>query len=398
MSRTPSLPRRVTTPPPRRHSLDPKAIRRFVADLVGDDLHALQVLSLADGVTGVLNATSLAVHAIGEGLAAARGLEPKHAIKQFDRLLSNTGIDAATLSREWVRFVVAKRPEIVVAIDWTDFDDDDQTTIVLNLITRHGRATPLLWKTVAKASLAKKRNDFEDELLLQLRGAVSKTVSVTILADRGFGDQKLYAFLKELGFHFVIRFRGNILVTAADGPSQTAAQWLHPGGRLRELRGATVTADHTPVDRIVLVRAAGMKDAWYLASDRTDLTGAQIKKLYGRRFSIEENFRDTKDLRFGMGLSATHITKPERRDRLLFLVALAIALLTLLGAASERLGLDRKLKVNTVAKRTHSLFRQGSFWYSAIPNMKPERLRSLMKTFQELLNEHNLFRGIFGEI
>ena len=141
-----------------------------------------------------------------------------------------------------------------------------------------------------------------------------------------------------------------------------------------------------------------LKDAWYLASDRTDLTGAQIKKLYGRRFSIEENFRDTKDLHFGMGLSATHITKPERRDRLLFLVALAIALLTLLGAASERLGLDRKLKVNTVAKRTHSLFRQGSFWYSAIPNMKPERLRSLMKTFQELLNEHNLFRGIFGEI
>ncbi len=33
-------------------------------------------------------------------------------------------------------------------------------------------------------------------------------VAVTILADRGFGDVKLFAFLDELGFDYVIRFRG----------------------------------------------------------------------------------------------------------------------------------------------------------------------------------------------
>jgi hypothetical protein len=40
---------------------------------------------------------------------------------------------------------------------------------------------------------------------------------VTILADRGFGDQKLFAFLSTLGFGYVIRFRGNIRVTDAGG-------------------------------------------------------------------------------------------------------------------------------------------------------------------------------------
>ena len=59
------------------------------------------------------------------------------------------------------------------------------------------------------------------------------------------------------------------------------------------------------MERVVIVRARGMKDAWYLASNRTDLTSAQIKDLYGRRFTIEENLRDTKDLHFGLGLSAT---------------------------------------------------------------------------------------------
>ena len=87
------------------------------------------------------------------------------------------------------------------------------------------------------------------------------------------------------------------------------------------------------------IRHRVLKDAWYLASSRTDLTGAKIKDLYGRRFTIEENLRDTKNLHFGLGLSATHISVPARRDRLLLLVALAEALLTLLGAAAESLAL-----------------------------------------------------------
>ena len=59
-----------------------------------------------------------------------------------------------------------------------------------------------------------------------------------------------------------------------------------------------------------------------------------------------------------MGLSATRISEPTRRDRLLLVSAFATALLTLLGAVGESLGMDRLLKSNTSTKRTHSLFRQ----------------------------------------
>lgn len=390
-----------TKPPtqPRSHKLDPSSIHEFIEDLIGEDLHAQRVRSVSNGVIGVLHAATLAIHAIGEGLAVAMGLDPKHAIKQVDRLLSNRGVDVEVLAPLWVSFVLAERKDIVVALDWTDFDGDEQTTLVLNVITTHGRATPLLWKTVRKKGLKTRRNDYEDDLLRRLRDAVPADVRVTVLADRGFGDQKLYQYLRgELGFDYVIRFRGNIRVTSASGEARTAAEWLRPDGRLLELRGAGVTADDTTVERIVIVRAQGMKDAWYLASSRTDLTGAKIKDLYGRRFTIEENLRDTKNLHFGLGLSATHISVPARRDRLLLLVALAEALLTLLGAAAESLGLDKKLKVNTVKKRTHSLFRQGSFWYRAIPTMKEERLRDLMTAFENTLSQHSVFRGIFGAI
>lgn len=391
-------PTTLTPPSPRVHGLDPASVHEFVSDLVADDLHAKRVLSLANGVVGVLHAATLAIHTIGEALASARDLTPKHAVKQIDRLLSNRGLDVEALAPNWVEFVLGDRAEAVVALDWTDFDGDDQTTLVLNLITTHGRATPMLWKTVPKTGLKDRRNDHEDALLLRLRTAVPPGVRVTVLADRAFGDQKLYAFLSELGFDYVIRFRGCIHVTSADGETRKAEDWLRPGGRLRELRGAGVTADAAPVARIVIVRAAGMKDAWYLASSRTDLTGAQIKQLYGRRFTIEENLRDTKNLHFGLGLSATHITVPARRDRLLLLVAIGEALLTLLGAAAEKIGLDRLLKVNTVKKRTHSLFRQGSYWYSAIPAMRESRLRDLMAAFVEVMRQHKVLREIYGVI
>ena len=117
-----------------------------------------------------------------------------------------------------------------------------------------------------------------------------------------------------------------------------------------------------------------------------------------RRFAIEETFRDQKDLRFGLGLSSTHIKDPGRRDRLLMLAALAQGLLTLLGAASEAIGFDRYLKANTAKKRTHSLFRQGSYWYSALPNLREERLRPLMEAFATIVANHEICRDILGVI
>jgi hypothetical protein len=114
--------------------------------------------------------------------------------------------------------------------------------------------------------------------------------------------------------------------------------------------------------------------------------------------TIEENFRDTKDLRFGMGLSYTHIGRTDRRDRLLLIGALAQALLTLLGAAAEDCGLDRTMKANTVKRRTHSLFRQGCFFYSCIPMMPDERVALLMNSFRTIIAQHAVFQQIFAII
>jgi hypothetical protein len=148
--------------------------------------------------------------------------------------------------RGWVPFVVAQRPEIVAALDWTDFDADNQSTIVLSMITSHGRATPLLWKTVMKSELQGWRNEHEDVILERFREVLPEGVKVTVLADRGFGDQALYELLKDqLGLDFVVRFRGIVKVTSADGETRPAKDWVPANGRPLLLRAARVTKGPT---------------------------------------------------------------------------------------------------------------------------------------------------------
>jgi hypothetical protein len=383
----------------RQQPLSYGQVHRSLVGLFDGDMHAKRIASLANATLGVVKTGSLAVSMIGHGLALARGLTSKHAIKQVDRLLSNEGIDIDAALCHWVRYVVGPRTSINVAMDWTEFDADGQATLMLSLLTSHGRATPLLWLTVDTSTLKNHRNEYEYQVLVRLADALPSDIKVCIVADRGFGDQKLYRVLsEELKFDYVIRFRGNIQVTAADGEMRTAAAWVGPGGRARVLRDALVTAECYQVGSVLCVQDKAMKQAWCLATSGTDQTAKALISLYGKRWSIECGFRDTKDLRFGMGMASIHLSTPARRDRLWLLNAFAIMLLTLLGAAGEALGYDRYLKSNTTKRRTHSLFRQGCMLYDLIPNMPDPRLLPLIERFADMLAEIPVFADTFGVV
>jgi hypothetical protein len=378
--------------------VDPEYVKTFIQNIFSEDMHAARVLSLSNGVVGVLHAAVLAIHAIGQAYAKLANITPKSGVKQVDRLLSNAGFDMNVVLKSWVKFVIGVRKEIVVVLDWTDFEKDDHATLCAYLMTRHGRATPLAWKTVKKSTLKGTRNDHEYNLVEVLHEAIDKDVEVTLLADRGFGDRKLYDFLQLLGWDFVIRFRGCIVVQNATGETRAAEAWVPANGRATMLRKVRVTEDRAEVPAVVVVRAPKMKEAWCLATTLSQRKASEVVKLYGKRFTIEETFRDEKNLHFGMGLSATHIRDAGRRDRLLLLAAIAHTLLTLLGAASEEAGLDRYLKVNTVKRRTHSLYRQGLYWYDCIPTMREEWLRPLMTAFDRIVREQAVLREVLGVI
>src|ERR687890_234522 len=206
---------------PKRGFMQFQDVRSFLDSVLSEDIHAKRVDSLANAALGVMTGASLAVAMIGRSLAQARGLLTKHAVKQVDRLLSNPGIEAWDIFATWVPEMVGSRTDIVVAMDWTDYDADGQATLALKLMTRHGRA--------------------------------------------------------------------------------------------RKLRDAAVTEAQCPVGAAVCVHAKAMKEPWCLVASDAVASSRQIIDLYAKRWNVKPSFRDTKDLRFGMGLSAVRIGDPQRR-------------------------------------------------------------------------------------
>ena len=372
-------------------------VERFILRVFGQAHHKKRLQSIASAALGVISAGSLIIHRIGQGMAGALDLMPKHAIKQVDRLLSNDKFALWDCFEQWVPYILGARKEIVVAMDWTEFDLDNQSTLALNMVTAHGRATPLIWKTVDKGSLKGKRNAYEDECLLKLRALIPADINVTILADRGFCDTQLFTYLTGyLGFHFVIRIRKSLLVTDKKGEQRKAKDWLGKQGRAKTLKQAKLTNKEQRIGTVVCVQAKKMKSAWCLAASDEQLSGTQIIRWYAKRWGIEPQFRDSKDIHFGMGLSHTHINHPHRRDRLLFISAVAVAVLTLLGAAGEQLGMDRGLKANTVKHRTLSLFRQGYYYFHQLERMASDKATRLLDAFEQQLKKHQQLSNILG--
>jgi len=119
-------------------------IHSFLSEMFKDEVHSKRILSISNAVLGSIASASLAIHLIGQGLSRSKGTMTKHGIKQVDRLLSNIKFNLWDYFYHWVPEIVGSRREIIVAMDWTEFDSDGHSTIAIYLVTHHGRATPLL--------------------------------------------------------------------------------------------------------------------------------------------------------------------------------------------------------------------------------------------------------------
>jgi hypothetical protein len=66
---------------------------------------------------------------------------------------------------------------------------------------------------------------------------------------------------------------------------------------------------------------------------------------------IEQNFRDEKSPRFGLGWRMGHSNNAKRIAILCLISSIAIFFLKILGMLAEKLGLHRRFQVNTESKK-----------------------------------------------
>ena len=99
--------------------------------------------------------------------------------------------------------MVGNAREVILTLDWTDpkTKDGQFQTLRINL-RAHGRALPLLWKTVRKTDCKGRMHEYEEALCAKVAALLSAECHVILL--------QFFRFLDGLGSHWVIRSKGHV--------------------------------------------------------------------------------------------------------------------------------------------------------------------------------------------
>lgn len=313
-------------------------------------------LNLGLMVAAVLSARRVGVACLGRELPGSTS--PKHGIKRVDRFLSNQRFDHFAAEKALLRQVVGPRERVLIAVDWTKVR---LWPVLMAAVVHKGRAIPVLWSVIDPRKTYKSMNAFENAFFTLLADALPERTKAVVLLDRGFKRVDLLPHLRRLGLDFVIRTGGNVHVRHPRYSGRMDGLLLRPGTAC-DLADAVLRPSRPVAVRVVGVHQPQAKEAWLLMTSLPD-PAAHIVKLYSRRFRIEEFFRDGKDVRFGLHLGLQRITRADRLERLLLILAVAHYIAMLYGALARSFGLERSFRANTVStKPTHSDFTLGLYF------------------------------------
>lgn len=297
-------------------------------------LRKSQIKTLGDLVGVALQVSRVSLSELGRLLAEEVEGTAKGAINRTWRFTANDRVHVSDAMQGPLQWLLRSRAwrelPLLVTLDWTEVRNF-HTLMAAGVI--RGRGVPLLWASYEEWKFHKSQNNLEEGLLRLLKSLLPEGVTVILLADRGFGRTELARTCQQLGFRYVIRIKPDVYVKCPryrgklnDLPVKRGTQLL--------LRDVEFRKENPVTQHVAVCWKKGLPkerdECWFLMTDLPDKV-PKLTDLYGRRMTIEEFFRDKKNRRHGWALRNIQITKPERLDRLLLILALAYWLLVGVG-------------------------------------------------------------------
>jgi hypothetical protein len=234
------------------------------------------------------------------------------------------------------RLLKKRKKKLLVALDWVDIKGFQ--TLVASVVLK-GRSIPICWASTTNHVYDghRSRNAFEESLLLVLRDMIPEKIKVIILADRGFGRTALATFCQRQGFGYVIRIQPKVSVRLRGFHGKLLDYPVYKG-IAKVLKNVSYRSDGAVTQNVVVHwrrnLPAKRDECWFLMTDQQG-SAHQLCRLYGQRMTVEQLFRDDKNKRNGWSLRDTRITKPDRIDRLLLILAIAYLLLCGVGLIAK---------------------------------------------------------------
>ncbi|NGY07067.1 IS4 family transposase [Solimonas terrae] len=338
------------------------------------EVHQTRSQALIVAVDAVARGARVSITGLGRSLADT-GTRIKHRVKRMDRLIGNRLLSGQRKAfyRAIALRLLASCPQPMILIDWSDFSADRQQQLLRASLAVGSRAITLYEELHPYRKLANRK--VQHRFVDQLQRMVPVYCTPILIADAGF-RVPFYRYVESLGWHWLGRIRNRDFVQWNGAPSDwISAKSLHGIASIRaqDLGDALWVRDHPLAGRLVLImqhlrgrkhrslagsarrsrlsrkHAASAREPWLLIASHSlqDLSAKQIVRLYKSRMQIEEGFRDTKSVAYGLGIANGRHTTFMRAANLLLIAALASFLLWMIGCLAEARDWRRMVSVNS---------------------------------------------------
>lgn len=281
---------------------------------------------LADMVVSVLAERTCNTHVLAAGLPR-KIKTAEHRYQFIRRFVKNKNITCHQVMCPYVQEVVIKTAQngqtVILQMDQSKLVDGLE---VLMISIRVGnRALPVAW-TVEKTE-GNIGFESQEKLLNQVYSMLPEGVSVMLMGDRFYGTKSLVEWCQNHHFSYRIRIKGNLLFHHAGATIST--QDAYEMG-MKSMENATFNKSEITTN-IGILHEDGHPEPWFIVMDCAP--NAYKTLDYGLRWGIESMFSDFKSR--GFGITQSHLTDPDRLERLILVLALALYWSTSIGMFVE---------------------------------------------------------------
>lgn len=287
----------------------------------------------------------------------------KHRLKCVDRLLGSMGLHRwrDALYRQVAGVWLKDLSQILVIVDWSDLSEDQHWQLLRASVVVEGRSITLYEQVHSQKKLG---NPVVHREFLRRLATILPAGSVPIvMTDAGFHSPWFQA-VTERGWEFIGRVRGRnqlslgktqewIPVRDLFGRASTQARDLGLGAyayanptmvrvvlaaRQSQGRHCLNRYGKKRVGRASAKAARSAREPWVLVCSPSlvYLQPEAIVSLYAQRMGIEQSFRDTKNLRWGLGLEVSRSRSKVRLEMLLLIAHLANLAQRLIGESAKQ--------------------------------------------------------------
>ncbi|MDF1646532.1 MAG: IS4 family transposase [Legionellaceae bacterium] len=308
----------------------------------------------------VIKVNKLTLTSLGRNFP--KKIKTRNKIKKIDRLLGNSHLqkEASTIYKAMNSYLIAESSQPWIHVDWSCVCATTNLYFLRASLSLQGRSIVIYEECHPKSG--ENNHATHKSFLNNLKAILPKRVAPVIVTDADFRGLWFSHVLK-LGWHFVGRLRNKNAVKLSGSSEWVMSKRLHVDAteNPKYLGESMLTKKGQVPASFVLykgkpkprkyksrVRQTGrntrthkqsVHEPWLLVTSLSEgQVARQAVNIYRQRMRIEENFRDTKCTRYGLGLKDSLTYTPERMRILLLIAAIATFACWLAGIFTREKG------------------------------------------------------------